>query len=318
VITTTAAVGAQLWGARADTGQVTSPPDLLQRSDPRFPAALFDLPDPPGLLACLGSLPDLTHAVAIVGTRSCDTFARDFTRRLAREIAQAGPVVISGGAFGIDTAAHEGALEGGGATVAVLPSGVQRPYPASNRHLFEQITRSGCLVSEHPEPIAPRDCRFLQRNRLIAALAQVVVVVQAPFASGAMSTADWAKRLKRPILGVPHAPWDLRGQGCLHLVAEGAGICRTSKDVLTLAAPAQAAALPESVRRPRKVREFQGLDDDQRAVVRGLSKGPLDVDSLCQHSRLPAPRVQRAVLMLLLSGVIQEISSGRYARADYP
>jgi DNA processing protein len=296
---------------------VTAAPEILQRSDPRFPAELYDLPDPPAQLACLGSLPELTQAIAIVGTRACDAFALDFARRLGRELAQAGQVVVSGGAFGIDTAAHEGALEAGGCTVAILPSGVQKPYPGSNRRLFAQIAASGCLVSEHPEPIDALPARFLQRNRLIAALARVVVVVQAPFESGAMSTADWAKKLKRPIFGVPHAPWDQRGHGCLHLLAEGARICRTSKDVLTLAAPAQAAALPESVRRPRKVREIQGLDDDQRAVVRGLSKGPLDVDSLCQHSRLPAPRVQRAVLMLLLSGVIQEIGSGRYVRADY-
>jgi DNA processing protein len=290
---------------------------ILQRSDSRFPAGLFDLPKPPAVLACRGSLPDFTGAVAIVGTRACDALASAFARRLGRELAEAGLAIISGGAVGIDAAAHEGALEAGGRTVAVIPNGLDDPYPPMNRHLFEQIAEHGCLVSEHPEPVDALAGRFLERNRIIAALAKVVVVVQAPYGSGAMSTARWAEKLKRPLLGVPHPPWDRRGQGCLKLVTEGAGICRTSKDVLTLAAPAKAEHLPESVRRPRKAREIQGLDDDQRAVVRGLSEGPLDVDSLCQHTSLPASRVQRAVLMLLLSGVIQEISSGRYTRADY-
>jgi DNA processing protein len=308
---------ARNFGTGAAIGQGVSADFTLKSSDPLFPACLFDLSDPPGQLACRGIMPELTGAIAIVGTRACDPLARDFTRRLARELAGAGLVVVSGGALGIDTAAHEGALEGGGRTIAVLPSGLDDPYPPRNRHLFADIARSGCLVSEHPEPIDPIPGRFIERNRIIAALARVVVVVQAPFESGAMSTAAFAQRLKRPILGVPHAPWDLRGQGCLKLVAEGAGICRTSKDVLTLAAPAQAVNLPEGARKPRKVREIQGLDDDQRAVVRGLSKGSLDIDSLCEHSGLSAPRVQRAVLMLLLSGVIQEIGSGRYARADY-
>lgn len=291
---------------------------LIRRSDPRYPASLFDLPDPPHHLACRGTLPDLTHAVAIVGTRECDAPARDHTRRLARELAEAGVVVVSGGALGIDTAAHRGALEGGGRTIAVLATGVDDPYPAANEKLFEHIAQSGCLLSEHAGVVEGFKSRFLERNRIIAALSKLVVVGQAPLDSGAMSTAKWARDLKRPILGVPHAPWDLRGQGCLKLIAEGAGICRTSADVLTLAAPALAMRLPERVRRPRKAREIQGLDDDQRAVVTGLSRGPLDIDSLCEHSGLPAPRVQRAVLMLLLSGVIQEVGSGRYVRADYP
>jgi DNA processing protein len=291
---------------------------LLQRSHPLFPPALFDLRDAPDQLAYVGLLSELTPAVSIVGTRQCDEPGRRFAFRLAFEVAQAGCLVVSGGAFGIDTAAHEGALAAGGRTIAVLPSGLEDPYPVTNRRLFERIVERGAVIAEQGERARAYPSTFLARNRIIAALGQSCVVVQAPNGSGAMSTAKHAKALNRPILGVPHAPWDTRGQGCLSLLLQGARICRTSQDVLTLAAPRAAASRPKNIRRPKKAEELQGLDEDQTAIVRALCKAPLDADELCEHSGLPAPRVQRALLMLLLSKVIQEVGSGRYERADYP
>jgi DNA processing protein len=299
--------------------QQPEPPIVtFPKNHPRYPASLLDLPDPPEELACLGTLPDLTQSVAIVGTRACDSFARQHTRQLAFDLARLGYVVISGGAIGIDTAAHEGALEAGGITVAVLPTGLAKPYPAVNQRLFEEIAWRGCLISEIAGTVPGHASTFLARNRIIAALARQVVISQAPFASGALSTAGHAQQLKRPILVVPHAPWDPRGQGCLMLLAQGATVCRTSEDVLTLAAPGAAIRSQQVRRRPKKAEEIRGLDDDQRALVEVLSSGPLDADGLCEQSGLPAPRVQRALLMLLLSAVIQEVGSGRYARADYP
>ena len=291
---------------------------ILERSNPLFPAALFDLRDHPERLAYVGLLPELNRAVSIVGTRNCDEHGRRFAYQLAFDLAREGYVVVSGGAFGIDTAAHQGALAAGGRTLAVLPNGVEEPYPVTNRRLFEQIVEHGAVLAEQGESGRAYRSTFLARNRIIAALGQSCVVVQAPRGSGAMSTAGHALKLNRPILGVPHAPWDPRGQGCLDLVREGARICRTSEDVLTLAAPRAATSRPKNIRRPKKAEELQGLDEDQKAIVRALCKAPLDADELCEHSGLPAPRVQRAVLMLLLSKVIQEVGSGRYERADYP
>jgi DNA processing protein len=291
---------------------------FLPRSNALFPTALFDLPDCPAQIAYVGFLPELTPAVAIVGTRNCDGQAQRFTRQLAFELAQAGYVIVSGGALGIDTAAHEGALDAGGITVAVLATGLEKPYPTANRRLLERIVERGAVLTEQRQDVPGYASEFLARNRIIAALAQSLVVTQAPFESGAMSTATHAKKLGRPIFGVPHSPWEARGQGCLHLLLEGARICRTSSDVLTLAAPRAAQCGPKNVRRPRKAEEIQGLDEDQKAIVRALQKAPLDADELCEHSGLPAPRVQRAVLMLLLSKVIHEVGSGRYERADYP
>ncbi len=257
----------------------------------------------------------------MVGTRKPDRRGAEFARRLGRELGEAGWVVVSGGAFGIDSEAHRGALEAGAPTVAVLATPLDEPYPSANTELFRQIASAGCVLSELLSGTPVYRSRFLARNRLIAALAQVVVVVQAPFRSGALSTAAAARRLGRPVLGVPHAPGDVRGEGCLALLAQGAGICRDSGDVLSLAAAGSAQSRrnkrPTKLRRPGKVKEFQGLDDDELAVVGVLEQGVLTVDALCEASGLSAARVQRALLMLLLSKVIHEVGSGRYALADY-
>jgi DNA processing protein len=294
------------------------PPHVITPGHPHWPDQLSELPNPPAQLAYSGQLPDWSKAVAIVGTRRTDAFGCDFTRGLARELAEAGCVIVSGGALGIDREAHEGALEAGGITVAILPTGLARPYPAQNRELFQRILERGCVASEIRDEVPGYDSAFLERNRLVAALAKVVVVTQAPLASGAMSTAAHARKLGRPVLAVPYTPGIVRGEGCLALLSGGAGVCRTSGDVLLLAAPGQAIRSPHRPRRPKKVTEFQWLDEDETALVQALEGGPLDADELCDAAALPAPRVQRAILLLLLSKVIQEVGGGRYGRTDYP
>lgn len=258
--------------------------------------------------------------MAIVGTRKPDARAAQLARTLGRELGELGWLIVSGGAVGIDSEAHRGALEAGARTVAVLGTPLARPYPATNLGLFAQIASTGCLLSE----VLPGDLvyqsRFLERNRLIAALAQIVVVVQAPIRSGALSTAAEARRLKRPVLGVPYDPWEARGAGCLELLATGAGICRDSRDVLSLSAAGSdtGSRKPRTrkLRRPDKDKELQGLGDDERAVLGAFQGRPKLADELCEATGLSAQRVQRAVLMLLLSMVIHEVGSGRYVRRD--
>ena len=299
----------------------TTRPVLLTPASPSWPARLSHLARPPLSLHLLGQLPDLRRAVAIVGTRRPDARAAAFTRALGAELAQAGCVVVSGGALGIDSEAHIGALEAGGPTIAVLATGLERPYPSRNRSLFTRITQQGALLSESDGSGPVFKSAFLDRNRLVAALAELVIVVQAPLSSGALSTAAHARRLGRTLLAVPHAPWQPEGAGCLTLLARGAGVCRSSVDVLSLSALEGGQRLPSSPpatvpRRPVKASEYQDLDEDERGVVAALLSGPLTADEVCDSSALPAPRVQRAILMLLLSKVIQEVSCGRYARTD--
>jgi len=278
-----------------------------------LPDCLRDLADPPLGLEIEGELPDLTRAVAIVGTRRADPRALQFTRSLARELAEEGCTIVSGGAVGIDTAAHEGALEANGKTVAVLPWLLDDRKPVCNHALFEEIAEHGALIAERlVEPMLPR-VRPLARNRIIAALARVVIVGQAPNQSGAMSTAAHARKLGRPLMAVPFGPWEPLGAGCLTLLAAGARVCRSSADVLSLAAPSGETPTRKSSGRPKKPQKNPALDEDERGVVQALMQDVMSADELCAHTGLSAPRVQRAVLMLLLSKVIQEVGSGRYA-----
>lgn len=250
--------------------------------------------------------------MAIVGTRKPDVLAGQFAHTLARELVEAGCSIVSGGALGIDTTAHQGALDGGGFTVAILATGLEHPYPADNGQLFRRIAEQGALVSESLENVPGYASAFLARNRLIAALASVVVVVQAPNQSGAMSTAKHALKLGRPLLAVPYAPWEGRGAGCLALLATGAQVCRSSADVLSHLAPSERkpAGAP-----PRRAHAYEGdLDEDERLALRSLSSDVLTADDLCERTAMSAARAQRAILMLLLSGLIQEVGAGRYAR----
>ncbi|MDB4974169.1 MAG: Rossmann fold nucleotide-binding protein [Myxococcaceae bacterium] len=295
--------------------QSTSVPIRLLEPGPLgWPGLLSDLQVPPERLALQGELPAFSRAVAIVGTRRPDARAYAFAHALAGELAGAGCLVISGGALGIDTAAHRGALDAGGRTLAVLPTGLRQPYPQENQPLFQEILQSGALLAETAHEVPGFASTFLARNRLIAALASVVIVVQAPIKSGALSTAAHARKLGRPLMAVPYAPWEPLGAGCLTLLATGARVCRTSADVLSLAAPTGVKPPRHQSRRPKKAQSYPELDEDERGVIEALSTEVLSADELCERTGFSAPRVQRAVLMLLLSKVIQEVGCGRYAR----
>jgi DNA processing protein len=165
--------------------------------------------------------------VAVVGTRGARRESTDLAHDLAAGVAEAGYVVVSGGAIGVDAAAHTGALDAGGLTVAVLGSGLDRPYPERNLALFARIvTGRGALVSPYPVGTPPRRGNFPARNKLVAALARVVVVVEAPLRSGALNTARHARELGVPVLAAAH------GHGALGLLRAGAGLVERAADVL--------------------------------------------------------------------------------------
>jgi len=293
-----------------------APPRSLEPDE--IPTGLADLPTPPERLFAVGTVPS-ARTVAIVGTRAADPEPLAFTRRLAAELVGAGLVVVSGGALGIDAAAHRGALDADGVTVAVLASSLVHAYPPEHVTLFEQIAKRGALLCEHEDVPAHRG-RFLERNRLVAAMSDATVVVQAPVQSGALSTAAIARRLGRHVLAVPSAPWDLRSAGSTALVASGARVCRGAKDVLDaleLGPPEPRAR--RTRRSPREVHEqppsielhFEG---DAAHLHTCLTASPVHRDELALRTGLDVPRLQRALLELLLAGAASEHPDGRIVR----
>ena len=210
---------------------------LVTRTSEEWPAKLDHLGSaaPAGLYVRgdhgIGELA-ASPSVAIVGARRCSRAALAFTRTLTAELAARGVAVISGLALGIDAAAHDGALAGGGRTIAVLGCGIDRLYPRTNDDLAHRVIERGAVVSEWGPGVEPAPWRFPVRNRLVAALADATVVVEASRRSGALITADHALALGRDVLAVPGSPWSELGQGTLKLLRAGAIPVGSAADVL--------------------------------------------------------------------------------------
>jgi DNA processing protein len=269
---------------------------LVSGDDPEFPEALRDLPHVPLALWSVGrwELTAATPIVAIVGTRNSTPYGERVTRELARSLARAGACVVSGMARGIDATAHRTVLEETGSTIAVLGTGVDVPYPVGHRVLHDVIGRRGLLISEYPPGTKAFRGSFPRRNRIIAGLATVTIVVEAGVKSGALNTADHALQLGRTVAAVP-GPIDApQSAGSNDLLRDGAVVITGAADALTLAGLTPAVCTS---------RVF--ADPDADAVWQALRRGPLDTDALCARSGLPAQRCMAAVTALELEGAIE-------------
>lgn len=311
---------------------------LLEPHAPGWPVALAALEGPPPLYL-RGALP-LVRGVAVVGTREPTEAAIAFTRALVSGLASAGFAIWSGGARGIDAAAHEAALDAGAPTVVVVGGGLGRPYPREHAPLFARVlAEGGALLARFPDDAPPFPASFLLRNQVLAALSVATVVVEAGLVSGARSTAAAARRLGRPLFVVPHAPWEPRGEGCVaELAAGGAIALRDAGDVVrALAEPAQLGllALPPTPSRPRARRSAPAtprpttapapaeaprseLSLVERAILDVLDAEPSHLDRVCDETGLGLPTVVEALLTLTLHTVVVEGPAGLYRRATRP
>ena len=259
---------------------------LLVPGDATWPVAVDDLADTAPAALWVRGEPPLASGVALVGSRASTTYGERVAYDLAHGLVSRGAWVVSGGAYGIDAAAHRGALGGGGPTMVVLAGGVDRAYPAGNARLFEEAVGSGgALVSEVPPGALPTKSRFLQRNRLIAALAGATVVVEAAWRSGALSTAHHAAGLLRPLGAVPGPVTSAASAGCHRLLREGHAVCVTDADEVV-------ELLPRGIERgPRQ--EDPGNDGSNDGAVGALGGVALQVhDAL--HLRTAIEEVEIA------------------------
>jgi len=277
---------------------------MIGTGDAAYLAALRELPDPPERLWAIGNLELLAlPIVAIVGTRRATSYGERVTRELAGALARAGACVMSGMARGIDGVAHNAALESSGRTIAVLGTGVDIAYPTGHRPLHRRIAREGLLLSELPLGAHAHGGSFPQRNRLIAALARLTIVVEAPRKSGALNTAQHAHDLGRDVGAVPGPIDSPQSEGCNNLLRDGAQVITSAEDALAL------------VGLTPPLRSQRDLDDpDQLSVWSVLADGASDLDALCHRSSLPVQRCLAAVTALELRGAIECCLTGEIRR----
>lgn len=300
---------AEVWGAHADLQVVVT-------GDPGFPERLALDVDPPVVLFADGDLASLTGpTVAIVGTRRCTRAGADTAREMALACARAGACVVSGLAVGIDTAAHEGALaagRGAGRPVAIVGSGLDVVYPARSRRLWEAVAREGAVISEYPLGTEPARWRFPARNRLVAALADVVVVVESPRTGGSMYTVDEALRRERTVLAVPGSVRSAASAGSNWLLSQGAAPACSVDDVLVALDLEPRSADGGSVLDPRP-----RPDGDGRKVLRALGWEPAGLDLLAQRTGLALGPLAVAVDRLEVDGWVDRIGA-RVERRSAP
>jgi DNA processing protein len=241
-------------------------------------------------------------ALAIVGSRSATAQGKDNARAFARALSDAGVTVVSGLALGIDGAAHEGALEGPGSTLAVVGTGLDRVYPARHRALAHVIAERGGLLSEFPPGTPPREKNFPRRNRLISGLSQGVLVVEAALHSGSLITARYAGEQSREVFAIPGSIHSPVVKGCHKLIREGAKLVETAQDILEELGLASLSLAPPASTRPGN------------AVLDVLGDDPADVDTLIARTGLPADAVAVELTELELEGSVASLPGGRWQR----
>ena len=265
------------------------------------PAVLSELPLAPGALFTWGDTSCLNApTIGVVGTRGASTYGRAVAHKFAEAFARAGATVVSGGALGIDAAAHKGALAGGGPTVAVLASGIDRVYPAMHRGLFQQIRVQGCLVSQFAAGVMPGPYRFLMRNQIIASLSRVLVVIEAPERSGALSTAHAANDLGRDVFVVPANVDNLNFRGSHAQLRDGAPLADHPEVVLdALGLSSVPPQEPVAVTTPEQTR-----------ILETLGSEPRSTESIVDRTGLDASVVLAEMTMLELDGRILRVAGG--------
>lgn len=280
--------------------------------DADYPEPIAALGDAPFVLYRRGSLGEGIVRVAIVGSRRATAYGRRAAAEFAGGFARRGVEVVSGGARGIDTCAHRGALDGGGRTIAVIGSGLRDPYPPDNRELFERVAASGALLSEFPFEIGPRPENFPRRNRLIAALSVAVVVVEAAARSGSSITAGHALDYGRDVMAVPGPISSPLSEGCHRLIQQGAKLVQKPEEVLEELSPLYRAALTPDTPMA-KPPALPALTGDEAAVAGLLDDPePCHIDVLAEKAPFGVGRLQAALFALTLRGIVDALPGGYY------
>jgi DNA processing protein len=286
---------------------------LLASTDPHYPQQLLQLPDAPAVLFVLGDPQTLhTSQLAMVGARCATEVGRRTAWRYAEYFAKAGLTITSGLALGIDAASHEGALRGGGATIAVCATGLDIIYPTRHRALASLIRGSGALISEFPRGTPPQRCNFPQRNRLISGLSLGTLVVEAALQSGSLITARRALHLRRAVFAIPGCVSNGLSRGCHQLIREGATLVEEPSQVLArLEIPEPNKGVTGRHSPPGRA---GAMDKGYEMLLDALGFEPATVDILALRTGLPGESIASMLLTLELEGRIAPYPGGRVGR----
>ncbi|MEB3355164.1 MAG: DNA-processing protein DprA [Synechococcales bacterium] len=313
-------------------------PSFWTPADPDYPRLLLEIPDPPPILYYRGRVERAENrgevpAIAIVGTREPSAYGERWTERLARALANAGFVVVSGLADGIDAIAHQACLWAGGRTIAVMGTGVNIAYPSSNRRLASRIAQDGLILSEFPAGTKPDRMNFPRRNRIIAGLTRATLVLEAPLKSGALITARVANEYGRDVYALPASLDNERGEGCLHLINSGAQIILGESQLLEMlgAIPDLPFSPPSGQSEPKSRKGHDpaplpqqtvlpllpdpSLDPELAAILLAIPANPVALDAIVAQTQLPTGAVLSGLVQLELLGRVSQLPGMMYQRS---
>jgi DNA processing protein len=281
---------------------------ILTQHDPDYPELLRQIYDPPVVLYVKGTLNARDkNAVALVGSRTTTYYGIEVARKLAYQLAYVGVTVVSGGARGIDTAAHQGALSAKGRTLCVLGTGINLVFPPENHELFERITASGALITQYPFNRKADKQSFAIRNRLVAGMTLGTVVVEANLTSGALITSNFAAEYGRQVFAVPGRVDSPRSKGCHELIKNGAKLCESAEDILSefeYLFPASNRPAAADATGALPALELPG---NEQKVFESLSENESSMDEVIRRSGLPASAVSVSLLSLEMKRLVKQL-----------
>lgn len=287
---------------------------ILTWEDDAYPSNLLNIHDPPPLLYMLGEIVKADSlALAVVGSRNASTYGLEITENFCYRLAKANVTVISGGARGVDSIAHRGALKAGGRTVAVMGCGLDIVYPGENRELFGRIQDNGALLSEFPIGTPPDPGNFPRRNRIISGLSLGVLVVEASLKSGSLITARCALEHGREVYAIPGGINSMRSRGANSLIKEGARLVESPEEILEDILPQYKTAVP--LKEPREPEPKVSLNEKEDRIFSLLGSEPMYMDQIVKKSMMDASEVSSLLLQLELMGAVKQHPGKLFTKA---
>ncbi len=281
--------------------------EIVRKEDKSYPESLKKIKNPPSVLYFKGKILPKENCFAIVGTRRCSSYGKQIVLEIAGDLAEAGLTIVSGLAEGIDTFSHLAAVERQKRTIAVLGTGLDEKsiYPQSNLKLSEKILETGgCLISEYPKGTHGTKFTFPDRNRIISGLSLGVLVVEAKQKSGALITANWARKQNKKVFAIPGSIHSLNSKGCHNLIRKGAILVENADDILKEL---------KLFKKSRKTNNLKGQNKNENLVLEALKEGPLYIDKIIEKTKLPASSVASTIAVLEIKNKIRNLGKNIFS-----